>query len=255
MYNYIPHPSNCRVSSNVLRMLMREGVAGYGIYWMLLEMLRDAPEFKMFYFPESFAYAMHCQDVDQVTRVCKEYGLFKFDDKDYMSSEWLEDAMNEYSDKKAKLQEAGRRGAAKRWASAHSSDGQAIATPSVEDGQAIAYNNTQSIVTQQNITLPNLDAKVDWRGVLSIESQAVSMDYVTVLCETAPKGHAPGYVAQICQRYKISEAVCNFICERSDNANLTNPTYNKFCALVRRIEQEKWHPEHPANFFLSKLFN
>lgn len=243
MYNYIPHPSNCRVSSNVLRMLMREGVAGYGIYWMLLEMLRDAPEFKMFYFPESFAYAIHCQDVDQVTRVCKEYGLFKFDDKDYMSSEWLEDAMNEYSDKKAKLQEAGRRGAAKRWASAHSSDGQAIATPSLEDGQAIAYNTTQRNVTQDNLILPDLT-----------ESPKVGVEYLELLCSTQPEGHAPGYVAQVCMQYGMTEASCNFICERSDNANVGHPIFVKFKTIVGRIQREKWTPKHPDSFFLKKLF-
>ena len=243
MYNYIPHPSNCRVSSNVLRMLMREGVAGYGIYWMLLEMLRDAPEFKMFYFPESFAYAMHCQDVDQVTRVCKEYGLFKFDDEDYMSSEWLEDAMNEYSDKKTKLQEAGRRGAAKRWASAHSSDGQAIATPSVEDGQAIAYNITQHNVTQDNLILPDLT-----------ESPKVGVEYLELLCSTQPEGHAPGYVAQVCMQYGMTEASCNFICERSDNAAVGHPIFVKFKTIVGRIQREKWTPKHPDSFFLKKLF-
>lgn len=243
MYNYIPHPSNCRVSSNVLRMLMREGVAGYGIYWMLLEMLRDAPEFKMFYFPESFAYAIHCQDVDQVTRVCKDYGLFKFDDKDNMSSEWLEDAMNEYSDKKAKLQEAGRRGAAKRWAAAHGSDGQAIATPSMEDGQAIAYNITQHNVTQDNVTLPDLT-----------ESPKVGVEYLELLCSTQPEGHAPGYVAQVCMQYGMTEASCNFICERSDNAAVGHPIFVKFKTIVGRIQREKWTPKHPDSFFLKKLF-
>ena len=224
-------------------MLMREGVAGYGIYWMILEMLRDAPEFKMFYFPESFAYAMHCQDVDQVTRVCKEYGLFKFDEKDYMSSEWLEDAMNEYSDKKAKLQEAGRRGAAKRWASAHGSDGQAIATPSVEDGQAIAYNITQHNVTQDNVILPDLT-----------ESPRVGVEYLELLCSTQPEGHAPGYVAQVCMQYGMTEASCNFICERSNNADVGHPIFVKFKTIVGRIQREKWTPKHPDSFFLKKLF-
>lgn len=243
MYNYIPHPSNCRVSSNVLRMLMREGVAGYGIYWMLLEMLRDAPEFKLIYYPESFAYAMHCQDVDQVTRVCKDYELFEFDKYDYMSSRWLEDAMGEYSDKKAKLQEAGRRGAAKRWASAHSSDGQAIATPSVEDGQAIAYNATQHNVTEDNVTLPDLSG-----------SPRVGVEYLELLCSTQPEGHAPGYVAQVCMQYGMTEATCNFVCERSNNADVSHPIFIKLKTIVGRIQREKWTPKHPDSFFLKKLF-
>lgn len=224
-------------------MLMREGVAGYGIYWMLLEMLRDAPEFKLIYYPESFAYAMHCQDVDQVTRVCKDYELFEFDKYDYMSSRWLEDAMGEYSDKKAKLQEAGRRGAAKRWASAHSSDGQAIATPSVEDGQAIAYNATQHNVTEDNVTLPDLSG-----------SPRVGVEYLELLCSTQPEGHAPGYVAQVCMQYGMTEATCNFVCERSNNADVSHPIFIKLKTIVGRIQREKWTPKHPDSFFLKKLF-
>lgn len=243
MYNYIPHPSNCRVSSSVLRLLMREGVAGYGVYWMLLEMLRDAKDFRMFFFPESFAYALHCDDVNLVARVCKDYGLFKFDDDGFMSSEWLEEAMGEYSDKKAKLQEAGRKGAAKRWAAAHGTDGQAIATPSKEDGQAIAYNITKCNVMQDNMTLPNLTG-----------SPKVGVEYLELLCSTQPEGHAPGYVAQVCMQYGMTEAACNFICERSDNAAMGHPIFVKFKTIVGRIQREKWTPKHPDSFFLKKLF-
>lgn len=243
MYNYIPHPSNCRVSSNILRMLMREGVAGYGVYWMLLEMLRDAPEFRMFFFPESFAYAMHCNDVDMVTRVCKDYGLFEFDEKEYMSSSWLQEAMGEYSAKKIKLQEAGRRGAAKRWSATHGTDGQAIATPSLEDGQAIAYNVTQHNITQSNITQPN-----------PTDGKRVDGEYVNMLLETSTAGHAPGYVAQVCQKYGCLETTCEAICERSNNADVSDPIFIKFKTIVTRIQQEKWIPKHPDGFFLKKIF-
>ena len=224
-------------------MLMREGVAGYGVYWMLLEMLRDAKGFRMFFFPESFAYALHCNDVNLVARVCKDYGLFKFDAEDFMSSEWLEEAMGEYSDKKAKLQEAGRKGAAKRWAAAHGTDRQAIATPSKEDGQAIACNITQHNVTQDNLTLPDLT-----------ESPKVGVEYLELLCSTQPEGHAPGYVAQVCMQYGMTEALCNFICERSDNAAVSHPIFVKFKTIVGRIQREKWTPKHPDSFFLKKLF-
>jgi hypothetical protein len=224
-------------------MLMREGVAGYGVYWMLLEMLRDAPEFRLFFFPESFAYAMHCNDVDMVTRVCKDYGLFEFDEKEYMSSSWLHEAMGEYSAKKIKLQEAGRRGAAKRWAAARDTDGQAIATPSMEDGQAIAYNETQHNITQHDITLPDPSG-----------SRKVGVEYLELLCSTQAEGHAPGYIAQVCMQYGMTEATCDFICEHSNNAETTHPTFVKFKTLVGRIQREKWTPKHPDGFFLKKLF-
>lgn len=243
MYNYIPHPSNCRVSSAVLSLRIEEGAAGYGVYWMVLELLRDATGFKFSRNPKAIAFAINEHDVELVSRVINNFGLFDFDDDNLLWSPWLLDAMEAYIDKKVKLQEAGRRGAAKRWAAAHGSDGQAIATPSQEDGQAIAYNVTQPIVTQDNVTLPNLT-----------ESPKVGVEYLELLCATQPEGHAPGYVAQVCMQYGMTEASCDFICERSDNAAVSHPIFIKFKTIVGRIQQEKWVPKHPDSFFLKKLF-
>lgn len=255
MYNYIPHPSNYRHASGIVALRIEEGAAGYGIYWMIIELLRDAPSFKFSRNPRALAFAINEADIDLVSRVIGNYGLFDFDDDGLLWSPWLLDAMGAYADRKTKLQEAGRRGAAKRWAAAHGTDGQAIANPSLEDGQAIAHNLTLPNITEQNVTQPKGEAMKDWREVLVIDSPRVSMDYVTALCESQPSGHAPGYVAQCCLQYGMSEAVCDFICEASGNAEVGHPTYKKFCALVARIQGQKWKPEHPSNFFLSKLFD
>lgn len=224
-------------------MRIEEGAAGYGVYWMVLELLRDAPGFKFSRNPKAIAFAINEHDVELVSRVIGNFGLFDFDDDGLLWSPWLLDAMEAYNDKKTKLQEAGRRGAAKRWAAAHGTDRQAIATPSLEDGQAIAYNVTQRNVMEQNVTLPDTSG-----------SPKVSVEYFEALCSTQQEGHAPGYVAQVCLQYGMTEAACDFICERSNNAEVANPTYKKFCALVKRIQGEKWVPKHPDGFFLKKLF-
>ena len=243
MYNYIPHPSNCRVSSAILSLRIEEGAAGYGIYWMVLELLRDAPGFKYSRSEKAIAFAINELDVQKVARVVNNYGLFDFDNDGLLWSPWLLDAMEAYNEKKTKLQEAGRKGAAKRWAAAHGTDGQAIATPSMEDGQARAYNTTQCNVTEQNVTLPDPSG-----------SPRVDVEYFETLCKTQPAGHAPGYVAQVCLKYGMTVATCDFICERSDNANVSHPIYTKFVAIVRRIQGENWTPKHPDGFFLKKLF-
>lgn len=221
---------------------MREGVAGYGCYWMMLEMLRDCPKYRTFYFPESFAYSFHVQDVSLIERVCKDYGLFEFDNDEYISSPWLDTVMDEYDEQKKKRSEAGRRGAARRWASSSMEDGKAIALPSMEDGKAIAYN-----IMKPNITLPNETLNIPPDG------KVVDIDYLDMLCKTQPEGHAPGYVAQVCMRYKMKESTCEAICEASENARIGNSTYKAFAELVKRIEHEKFVPKYPDNFFLSKL--
>lgn len=104
-----------RTSSHVLRMRIREGAAGYGIYMMLLETLRDAEERRVFNFPEGLAFAINEPDIDLVKRVIEDYGLFTQDKEGYITSPWLDAQMAEYDAKKAAAAEAGRRGAAKRY--------------------------------------------------------------------------------------------------------------------------------------------
>lgn len=243
MYNYIPHPSNSRVASQVLALRIEEGAAGYGVYWMLLELLRDAPSYKFSSNPKALAFAINEHDVQLVERVVRNYGLFDFDDSDLMFSPWLLKAMGEYDDRKAKLREAGRRGAAHRWSSSSREDGQAIATPSVEDGQAIAYNATKPNVTLRDITLPDPSG-----------SPKVGVEYLEKICEVKREGFAPGYIAQVCMQYGMTEATCNFIVERSNGGEVANPTFKKFNELVHRIQGEKWTPKHPDGFFLKKVF-
>lgn len=243
MYNYIPHPSNARVQNEVLELLVEEGPSGYGIYWMLLEMLRDAPSYKLPFKPKSLAFGLHLSECSQLERIVNNYGLFSVDTLGFFSSCWLNSQMEEYDEKKKKLQEAGRRGAAQRWKPTESQGPEQIATLSDTDSKAKAYNATKYNDIQQDIILPDLSG-----------SSVVSMDLVQALIKTQPAGHNSGYVAQICNEYGMKEETLNFICQRSNNADLTHPTYIKFCALVKRIKAEKWQPKHPDGFFLKKLF-
>lgn len=231
------------MASQVLALRIEEGAAGYGVYWMLLELLRDAPDYKFSSNPKALAFAINEHDLQLVERVVRNYGLFDFDNDELMFSPWLCEAMGEYDDRKQKLREAGRRGAAHRWGERGSRDSEAIATLSTGDSEAIAHNVTQRDITLRDITLPDLSG-----------SPKVSQELVEALSMTQAEGHAPGYVAQVCLQYGMSEGALNFLCEHTNNAEVTHPTYKRFCALVKRIQAEKWTPKHPDGFFLKKVF-
>lgn len=229
--------------SAVVSLRIEEGSKGFGVYVLILQVLRDMPGYKVGDNPQRLAFTFNEPDVELVARVMHNFGLFDFDGDGLLFSPWLNEAMLQYDDRKAKLREAGRRGAANRWKQASMEDGQAMATPSMEDGQAIAYNTTQHNITQHDITLP------DPAG-----SRKVGVDYLELLCSTQAEGHAPGYVAQVCMQYGMTEATCDFICEHSNNAETSHPTFVKFKTIVGRIQREKWTPKHPDGFFLKKLF-
>lgn len=253
MYNYIPHPSNCAKSSMITVLLIEEGHAAYGIYWMILELMRDNQNYRISNNAKAIAWAIHCQDLNLVDRVIHNYGLFDQDDNGLLFSPWLIDQMNAYDTKKRKLQEAGRRGAAKRFASKN--NGEAIATPSVDDGEAIAniYNVTQRDMTYHHTTTSSDVDEEDWKAICNSQGLKVDDEYVAAIARTQPEGHAPGYVAQVCRQYGIGQNVLDYLLRRTDNAAINNSRYTSFVNLIKRIEKERYMPKHPANFICSKI--
>ena len=242
MYNYIPHPSNSRSSSGLVALRIDEGAAGYGIYWMVLELLRDAPAYRYSSSAKAIAFALNLPDVDQVQRVISSYGLFDVDDNGLLYCPWLEAQLSTYSDKKQALQEAGRRGAAKRWGKASTFDSHPIATLSQDDSHPMAYNITQPNITLHNPTPSGMD-----------DGEAISLEFLESLQGQEHSGHNTRYIAQICYQYGMSAAAWQQLCEATDMALMESPRYQTLCAEVKRIQKEQFKPKHPLKFFLSKI--
>lgn len=210
---------------------------------MLLELLRDSPGYLLQYSPKLLQYSLHLTDTEVLERVVKQYNLFELSPAGQLSSPWLCSAMGEYDERKKKLQEAGRRGAAHRWGGANNQDSKPIASLYDIDSKPLAYDAIPYNVTQQDFTLPDTS-----------QGTRVAVEFLEAICSTQPEGHAPGFVAQVCLQYGMTEETHNFICEHSNNAKVDDPTFKRFCALVKRIQAEKWVPKHPDNFFIKKLF-
>lgn len=239
--------------SQVLTLRIEEGSAGYGVYIMVLQLLRDMPRYSMGDNPKRIAFALNEPKVDLVDRVLHNYGLFDFDGEGLFSSPWLTEQLSSYDQKKKKLQEAGRRGAAKRFGNGN--NGEAIATPSNGDGEAIAipYNATLPNISKENETTPAESSGEDWKSICLQQGLRVDEDYVVAIAATQPEGHAPGYIAQVCCQYGIGQNVLDYLLRVTNNANKDDRRYKQFCSLVNRIQREKYSPQYPANFFCSKL--
>lgn len=118
MFNYFIHPSNLQKMDQVLKMRMQEGSSGYGIFMMLLELLRDSAEYKTAYEPSVLAWALHEADQERLTRVCENYGLFEISPSREICCPWLTSVMSQHEEKRRKLSEAGKRSAAVKAAKA-----------------------------------------------------------------------------------------------------------------------------------------
>lgn len=118
MFNYFIHPSNLQKMDQVLKMRMSEGAAGYGIFMMLLELLRDSNNYTTAYDPSVLAWALHEPDISKLTKVCENYGLFEISSDKQICCPWLTAVMSQHEEKRRKLSEAGRKSAAVKAAKA-----------------------------------------------------------------------------------------------------------------------------------------
>lgn len=111
---YFSHDSNARNDVKVIKLRRQLGLEGYGLYWCLIEMLRDTPDYKL---PidavEDIAFSLNISK-EKVETVINNYDLFTIDDMQFFSERLIRN-MEKYSESKKRLSEAGKAGMAKRY--------------------------------------------------------------------------------------------------------------------------------------------
>lgn len=115
MNNYFSHDSNARNSDKLIPLRMRLGAEGYGIYFMILERLREEPEYTSIKDYNMIAFDLRV-DTGKVKSVIEDFGLFVFtEDGKYFYSESFKRRMTQKDEKSKKLSEAGKKGNERRW--------------------------------------------------------------------------------------------------------------------------------------------
>lgn len=111
---YFSHDSNARNDVKVIKLRRQLGLEGYGLYWCLIEMLRDTPDYKL---PidavDDIAFSLNISK-EKVETVINNYDLFTIDDMQFFSKRLIRN-MEKYSESKKRLSEAGKAGMAKRY--------------------------------------------------------------------------------------------------------------------------------------------
>lgn len=77
--NYFPHDSNARNDEKLVRLRMKHGAAGYGVYFMILERLREDAKYMSARDYNMIAYDLRV-DAALVKSVVEDFGLFVFAD-------------------------------------------------------------------------------------------------------------------------------------------------------------------------------
>lgn len=139
--SYFPHDSNARNSEKLIRLRMRHKAAGYGVFFMILERLREEPSYMSVKDYNMIAFDLR-EDASLIKSVIEDFGLFVFtEDGKYFYSESFKKRMEFKDDKSKKRSEAGKIGLAKRWGKKESEIANAtefIANATDNDSNAIA---------------------------------------------------------------------------------------------------------------------
>ena len=111
---YFSHDSNARNDVKILKLRRNLGLEGYGIYWCIVETLRDSQNYTL---PKSciedISFALNVS-TDKVSSVINDYDLFIVDEDSFFS-ERLVRSMEQYKALKEKKSRSGKEGMKKRW--------------------------------------------------------------------------------------------------------------------------------------------
>ena len=150
---YFSHDSNARNDEKLLAVRMRFGAEGYGIYFMIIERLRDESDNMSIKDYNILAFDFRVS-ADKVKSVIEDFELFEFtDDKKYFFSQRM---LNNMKIKNQKSEKA-RLSAEKRW---NKSESNANAMRTHSEGNAIKESKgKESKVKEINDVLPSDDEK------------------------------------------------------------------------------------------------
>ena len=111
---YFPHDSNAKDDIKIALMTNEMGLESYGIFWVLVEILRDQPSYECPIKLLPIIAKRYGADFEKVKKVVYDYELFVVKDDEIFYSESLKRRMLLYEEKKEKLRIAGLKSAEKR---------------------------------------------------------------------------------------------------------------------------------------------
>lgn len=260
-----------RTADQVLAMRIREGSAGYGVYVMLLELLRDAKSRRLVFNPANLAFAINEPDVSLVERVIKDYSLFDVADDGTMGSPWLEAQLAEYDAKKAAAVEAGRRGAAKRYGRPvpDSEGDNRVAIAPLSPPPSGAHSNITNITNTINPTqskskllgltwgdMSGEDLYKLARGLAS-EISDVTRQWAKGKQEELDRDrgrdkHNLGAVMDVAEYFHLSEQVYVWLLKYTNLGEIGRPPLVKLLRIWREAQATKFAPRYPAEYVITK---
>lgn len=142
---YFPHDSNSRNDQKIIEIRSNYGMRGYGVYFGIIEILREANGYQLPTNYKAIAYDLR-EDEEIIKNVIEGFDLFKISGENFFSKS-LKERMKKMDEIREKRRESGRLGGeanAKQMLKQNSSDAEAVKESKVKESKEenIKYKDT-----------------------------------------------------------------------------------------------------------------
>ena len=155
MRSYFSHDSNARNSDKLMKVRMELGAEGYGIFFMLIERLREEEGYKSTIDYDTLAFDLRVEP-EKVKQVVENYDLFKFtEDGKYFYSDSFNERMEMMGVRAQQRKSKAKKAAEARWnkQSEDTSNAQALPKQCSSNAQALpkqCSSNAQALLNHAN---------------------------------------------------------------------------------------------------------
>ncbi len=272
-------------------MRRQEGAAGYGVYVMILELIRDSEGQRVYDDAESIAFALHEDDVSLISRICHDYSLFTLIDDSYIESPFLAMCQQQADERAAKAREWGKMGAKARYSRAdqrHPSpepgqDPREAAPVSATDHGNVPYalpmgggmpdpcinqnnqpkgkeNETNQQPTKSKLKdLEWLDiAGTSWLDLCRSTPKMTAQDIEQLLSLPPVPGHNQILLVDWIRKYGISKALFARLGNVTKSWRVDTPAFQALHAALKHARDTQYTPAHPSEYLIStaiKFYN
>lgn len=139
---FFKHESNARNDEKLLAVRIRHGMEGYGVYWAIMEILRDANNYTIKQDYQSISWELHISE-ELIKTIVEDFGLFDVQDG-MIKSVKLCCEMEEADRRKEARRKSGILGMQSRWGNKNNADEKKTATPKKKRTQSDSNNITQN---------------------------------------------------------------------------------------------------------------
>lgn len=266
MFTYFIHPVTLSSMDQVLKMRMKEGAAGYGIYVMLLESLRTQESYQISWDPIVIAWQIHEADTSLLTRVVQDYDLFEIKDGQ-LSSPWLIAAMAQHEEKRQKLSEAGKRSAAAKAARKGVSAASTLQPPpqpgsnlvsSVEQQSNLKEINQSKEITPSQPQVDGEEVDIFSDDFISRIGKAKTEIFSPALHAMGLDGdarHNPQVLITRAVNYRMTVDQFDVLFKATDGCLIGSPRFVALIAAFKHCEQSQFNPTYPFEYFMSRIKN